>query len=251
MRNATYESVNLVMNSSPLEILVVDDDPQLQKLMRIGLSSYGYDVILADDGQKAITTAARQQPDLFILDINLSSRPNGIELCKLLREWSSAPIIMLSVDGDKKTILEALAVGADDYMTKPFDMEILEARIKSVMRRTQPGSTNTPTEIHVHDLDLDLVNRRVTLEGEHIHLTPNEYKLLVLLAKNPGKVLTFNNLIKEIKGEETPNQEHFVRVYINTLRKKLKDDSSNRLSPLYIFNEPGIGYRFTDIEAPI
>ncbi|MBA3868730.1 MAG: response regulator transcription factor [Anaerolineae bacterium] len=234
------------------QILVVDDDPQLQKLMRVGLGSYGYEIILANNGESAITLAARKQPNLFILDINLGHRPDGVDVCKTIREWTTAPVIMLSANGDKQSVLSALAVGADDYVTKPFDMEILVARIKAVMRRSSlEASSISSGEIRVHDLVIDLVNRRVTLKGEIIHFTPIEYKVLTLLATNPGKVLTFNKLLMEIKGasSERPKQQHFVRVYINTIRKKLKDDSANRISPLYIFNEPGIGYRFTDIEA--
>jgi len=229
-------------------ILVVDDEPQIRKLLRTGLSSYGYDVFLVPNGQEALETVARQKPDIIVLDINLGSEPDGLDVCRQLREWSATPIIMLTVNDDKTTKLAALNAGADDYITKPFDMEELEARIRAVLRRSVAEKSNTNTgEIRVYDLVLDLVKRRVTLKGEEVHLTPTEYKLLTILATHPGKVLTFGMLLDTI-ASDSPKTEHYVRVYINTLRKKLHDDSSNTTHPLYILSEPGVGYRFADLQ---
>ena len=231
-------------------VLVVDDEPQIRKLLQIGLSSYSYDVILVASGQQALESAARRPPDLILLDINLGTDPDGLDVCRALREWSTTPIIMLTVNDDKWIKLAALNAGADDYITKPFDMEELEARIRAVLRRSAVEKSNTPSgKIHVHDLVLDLVRRRVTLKGEEIHLTPTEYKLLCALASHPGRVLTFHALLDEIKGNsENPKTEHYVRVYINMLRKKLRDDSAHTTRPLYIYNEPGVGYRFADLQ---
>ena len=231
------------------QVLVVDDEPQIRRLLQVGLSSYGYTVLLVSNGQDALVTATRQQPDIILLDINLGSDPDGLEVCRNLREWSTTPIIMLTINDDKSTKLAALNAGADDYVMKPFDMEELEARLRAVLRRSVREQSNTASgEIRVHDLVLDLVKRRVMLKGDEIHLTPTEYKLLVALASHPGKVLTLDTLILEIQGPaESPKSEHYLRVYINTLRKKLQDDLVHTTQPLYIYNEPGVGYRFADL----
>jgi two-component system KDP operon response regulator KdpE len=232
-----------------IKILVVDDEPPIRKLLERGLSSYGYSVVVTSNGDEALNLVARQLPDIILLDINLESQPDGLEVCEQLREWSKTPIIMLTVRDEKQMKLAALNAGADDYVTKPFDMDELEARIRAVIRRaTHEGGKSLSGEIHVKDLVIDLVNRRVMLSGESIHLTPKEYDLLKLLATNPGKVLTFNALLKAVWGEfDSAKPEHNVRVYINTLRKKLKDDPATTTRPHYIFNEPGIGYRFADL----
>jgi two-component system KDP operon response regulator KdpE len=230
-------------------VLVVDDEPPIRKLVDRGLTSYGYSVTTASTGQEALDIAARQSPDIILLDINLETHPDGIEVCLQLREWSKTPIIMLTVRDEKQMKLAALNAGADDYVTKPFDMEELEARIRAVLRRSAyEGAKSSSGEIHIHDLTIDLVNRRVRLHGDEIHLTPREYDLLKLLATNPGRVITFGTLIEEVWGSfDSAKPKHNVRVYINTLRKKLKDDPATTFRPRYIFNEPGIGYRFADL----
>jgi two-component system KDP operon response regulator KdpE len=236
-----------VINSTA--ILVVDDEPQIRKLLRTGLSSYGYELQLAASAEEGLALLARQPPDILILDINLGAGSDGLEVCRQLREWSRTPVIMLTVNDDKRTRLAALNAGADDYITKPFDMEELEARIRAVLRRSVLEKSNTASsEVRSRDLVIDLIKRRITLKGEEIHLTPTEYKLLCALATHPGKVLTFNALLEEIKGTtDGAKTEHYVRVYINTLRKKLRDDSANTTHPSYIYNEPGVGYRFADL----
>ncbi len=231
-------------------ILVVDDEPQIRKLLHTGLSSFGYDLLLAANGQEALTMVARQQPDIIVLDINLGSEPDGLTVCRQLRPWSATPIIILTVNDDKRIRLAALNAGADDYITKPFDMEELEARIRAVLRRSVAEKSDVSDAIiHIHDLTIDRVKRRVTLKGDDVHLTPTEYKLLTALASHPGRVLTFTALLDEIdKTTESPKSEHLVRVYINTLRKKLHDDSASTTHPLYIYNEPSVGYRFADLQ---
>jgi two-component system KDP operon response regulator KdpE len=230
-------------------VLVVDDEPAIRKLVDRGLASYGYTVIATSTGQEALDMAARQSPDIILLDINLETRPDGIDVCRQLRQWSKTPVIMLTVRDEKQMKLAALNAGADDYVTKPFDMEELEARIRAVLRRSAYEGAKSPSgEIHVHGLVIDLLNRRVSLNGDEIHLTPKEYDLLRLLATNPGRVITFGTLLDEVWGQsDSARPEHNVRVYINTLRKKLKDDPATSMKPRYIFNEPGIGYRFADL----
>lgn len=228
-----------------LKILVVDDEPQIRKQLKIGLEGYGYEVFTASNGDEALVVTAQQQPDMLILDISLGSEPNGIELCRQLREWSKVPIIMLSVHGEEKMKVEALHIGADDYLTKPFGMEELEARIGAVLRRiaTEPG-TNPQAEIRVGELYINLAQRVVMVEGEEIHLTPTEYDLLRLLATNPGKVLTHRAILQKVWGPDYAEMTHYVRVFVNQIRKKLKENPARDVR--YILNEPGVGYRFVD-----
>jgi two-component system KDP operon response regulator KdpE len=183
-------------------VLVVDDEPAIRKLVDRGLTSYGYSVTAASTGQAALDLAARQPPDIILLDINLETQPDGVDVCRQLPEWSKTPIIMLTVGDEMKMKLAALNAGADDYVTKPFDMKELEARIRSVLRRSAYEYSNSSSgEIHVHDLTIDLVKRRVALSDKEIDLTPKEYDLLKLLATNPGKVLTFGMLLQEVWGQ--------------------------------------------------
>jgi two-component system KDP operon response regulator KdpE len=228
-----------------LRILVVDDEPQLRKQLKIGLGGYGYEVFTAANGQDALIIAAQQQPDMIILDISLESEPDGIEVCRRLREWSKTPVIMLSVHDDEKTKVMALNVGADDYLSKPFGMEELNARIQAVRRRvvTEPG-TNPKAEIRVGDLYMNLVNRTVEVEGEEVHLTPKEYELLRLLATHPGKVMTHRAILNAVWGSEYGEMDHYVRVFVNQIRKKLHENPARDIR--YIINEPGVGYRFVN-----
>ncbi len=230
-----------------LKILVVDDEPQIRKQLRIGLGGYGYEVITAASGQEALTLAAQQSPDVIILDISLNSEPDGIEVCRRLREWSKTPIIMLSVHNEEKTKVAALHAGADDYLTKPFGMEELHARILAILRRVvmEPGF-NPKAEIVVEALHIDLVNRAVYIDDEEIHLTPKEYDLLRLLATHPGKVLTHRAILNAVWGPEYGEMDHYVRVFVNQLRKKLRENPTRNIR--YILNEPGVGYRFVQLK---
>jgi two-component system KDP operon response regulator KdpE len=228
-------------------ILVVDDEPQIRKLLQVGLSGYGYEVITAADGQEALTSVAQHAPSLVVLDITLGAPPDGLQVCRSLREWSRIPVIMLSVLGEEKTKVLALDAGADDYLTKPFGMEELRARIQAVLRRSEVGrSGDTSGRIQVGDLVIDLVSRRVEVEGQEIHLTPTEYEILRLLAVNPGKIITHRMILAQVWGPEYGEMSHYVRLYVSQLRRKLRENAAAGLR--YILNEPGVGYRFIDIE---
>lgn len=230
-----------------MKILVVDDEPQIRKLLRTGLKGYGYDVAAVTNGQEALVAAAQHTPDVIILDIALGSEPDGLEVCRRLREWSKTPIIMLSIRNDEKTKVSALDAGADDYLTKPFGMEELRARIQAVLRRTAVEPATTPTaEIRAGSLFIDLANRRVFVEGDEVHLTPKEYELLRLLATNPGKVMTHRTLLGKVWGPDYGEMDHYIRVFINQLRKKLRENPARNIR--YILSEPGIGYRFIDLD---
>jgi two-component system KDP operon response regulator KdpE len=228
-----------------LRILVVDDEPQIRRQLKIGLEGYGYDVLTSATAEDAIIQTAQQNPDLIVLDIALGSGPDGIEVCRRIREWSKTPIIMLSVQGEDRTKVEALQSGADDYLTKPFSMAELEARIQAVLRRmTVQPTTNAKAEIKVGDLYINLVNRVVKVAGEEVHLTPTEYDLLRLLATHPGKVITHHNILQEVWGGEYSEMSHYVRVFVNQIRKKLHENPARNIR--YILNEPGVGYRFVN-----
>ena len=227
-------------------ILVVDDEPQIRRLLATGLQGYGHEVIPAANGQEALTLVAQRQPDLVVLDISLGSEPDGLEVCRHLREWSHVPIIILSARGDEATKVQALDAGADDYLTKPFGMEELRARIQAVRRRTvvEAGAVPEPL-IQSGDLAIDLVNRRVLVGGKEVHFTPQEYDILRLLATHPGKIITHRAILSAVWGPEYSEMTHYVRIYVNQIRKKLRENPTAGVR--YILNEPGIGYRFIDI----
>jgi len=226
------------------KVLVVDDEPQIRKQLKIGLGGYGYTVLTAINGEDALMLVAQQHPDIVVLDISLGSPPDGIEVCKQLREWSKVPVIILSVHDEERTKVIALNVGADDYLTKPFGMEELHARIQAIFRRIHTDSTPTISEIRAGELVINLVNRTVFVADEQIHLTPKEYDLLRLLATHHGKVLTHKTILNSVWGAEYADMDNYVRVFINQLRKKLGENPARGLR--YIINEPGIGYRFVE-----
>ncbi|MDX1994693.1 MAG: response regulator transcription factor [bacterium] len=230
-----------------LKILIVDDEPQIRKQLKIGLTGFGYEVITAANGEEGITYAAQYGPDVIVLDIFLGNPPDGLEVCRRLREWSKTPIIMLSVHSEEKTKVTALNAGADDYLTKPFGMEELQARIQAILRRThaEPDPTQK-TEIVVDGLRIDLVNRAVYVDEEEVHLTPKEYDLLRLLAAHPGKVMTHRAILSAVWGPEYSDMDHYVRVFVNQIRKKLRENPARNIR--YILNEPGIGYRFVNLK---
>ncbi|MCL4251436.1 MAG: response regulator transcription factor [Anaerolineae bacterium] len=230
-----------------LKILVVDDEPQIRKQLKIGLNGHGYEVITAANGQDALTLAAQQSPGIIILDVSLGAPPDGIEVCRHIREWSKTPIIMLSVHDEERTKVMALSAGADDYLTKPFGMEELNARILAILRRVGEGaSSDEKTDVRAGALHIDLVNRRVYVEDEEIHLTPTEYDLLRLLATHPGKVMTHRAILSAVWGPEYGDMDHYVRVFVNQLRKKLRENPARNVR--YILNEPGVGYRFVNMD---
>jgi two-component system KDP operon response regulator KdpE len=226
-------------------ILVVDDEPQIRKLLITGLGGYGHEVIAAANGDEALALAAQRRPDAVVLDVNLGQGADGLEVCRRLREWSAVPIIMLSVRGDEAIKVKALDAGADDYLSKPFGMEELRARIGAVVRRAlvEPGATLDST-LRFGALTIDLANRRVTVEGEEVHFTPQEYDILRLLATHPGKIMTHRSILSAVWGPEYAEMTHYVRIYVNQIRKKLRENPAANVR--YILNEPGIGYRFID-----
>jgi two-component system KDP operon response regulator KdpE len=227
-------------------ILIVDDELQIRKLLQTGLKGYGYQVVTAANGAEALTAMVQHMPNLVILDITLGDDPDGLEVCRRLRQWSQVPIIMLSVRGDERTKVHALDAGADDYLTKPFSMEELRARIQAVLRRVAMEPTTTPAAtIAVGDLVINLANRVVTVAGEEVHFTPIEYDILRLLATHPGRIMTHRTILSQVWGAEYSDMTHYVRIYINQIRRKLREDPAANLR--YILNEPGIGYRFVDI----
>ena len=223
-------------------ILIVDDEPQITRVLRTSLTSHGYDVRSAADGESALETFGDWRPDLVITDLSMPNL-NGIELCRRLRKLSTVPIVVLSVKGEEKTKVEALDAGADDYVTKPFGMDELLARIRAALRRTSELQTDDPASpvLEAGDFRVDLEARSVTIGDRQVHLTPKEYDLLVYLICHPGKVLTHRTLLAAVWGGNYVEQTEYLRVFIGQLRKKIEADSA---SPHYILTEPWIGYRF-------
>ena len=220
-------------------ILVVDDEPQLTRVLLRSLSSKGYDVRVAGDGEFALQTFHDWTPSLVVTDLAMPNM-GGLELCRRLREISDVPIIILSVRGEEKTKVEALDAGADDYVTKPFGMEELLARIRATLRR-QPATDAQTHVLEAGELRIDLDAHVVTRGGEELRLTPKEFDLLGHLVRNAGKVLTHHALLGAVWGGDYTEQHEYLRVFIGQLRKKIEPDPSK---PRYILTEPWIGYRF-------
>jgi len=223
-------------------ILIVDDEPQITRVLRRSLTTHGYDVRSAADGESALETLTDWPPDLVVTDLSMPNM-NGLELCKRLRTISKIPIIVLSVRGEEQTKVEALDAGADDYVTKPFGMDELLARIRAALRRAPEQLPDDPatTMLEEGDFRIDLETRGVTVQTREVHLTPKEYDLLVYLIRHPGKVLTHRTLLAAIWGGNYVEQTEYLRVFVGQLRKKIEPDPS---SPRYILTEPWIGYRF-------
>jgi two-component system KDP operon response regulator KdpE len=222
------------------KILVVDDEPKIRMFIRANLEARDYEVHLAQDGAEAVEMAARLMPDVIVLDVNMP-RMDGIEACKRIREWSNVPIIILSVREDEKDKVRALNEGADDYVTKPFGIEELLARIRVALRHVGSVTTAPAPIFTAGDIEIDLSKRVVKLRGKAVRLTRTEYELLAYLVSNHGKVLTHKDLLNNIWGPEYGNEAEYVRVFVNQLRHKIEDDPSN---PQYILTEPRVGYRF-------
>lgn len=223
-------------------ILVVDDEPQLTRVLRTGLGSRGYDVRAAADGLTAIDTFNDWHPDLVITDLGMPNM-NGLELCRRLREISQVPIIVLSAKGEERTKVEALDMGADDFVTKPFGIDELLARVRASLRRaaTPLASEAAPTVFETGDFHVDLEARKLKVLDREVHLTPKEFELLIYFVQHPGKVLTHRTLLAAIWGGNYVEQNEYLRVFVGNLRKKIEPDPGN---PRYIITEPWIGYRF-------
>ncbi len=223
---------------SKAEILIIDDEPQIRKLLEITLESNDYKVWQAETGRAGIILAANHPPELILLDIGLPDK-SGHEVLKELRTWYNKSIIILSVQNNETDIVSALDNGATDYLTKPFRSAELLARIRSAIRRNQ--SANTDNKIICGELEIDIAARVVTKSNEVLKLTATEFNLLVLLAKNEGRVLTHQFILKEIWGVGSQTETQYLRVFVGTLRKKIE---TNPNQPQHIFTESGVGYRF-------
>jgi two-component system KDP operon response regulator KdpE len=223
-------------------ILVIEDDPPIQKFLEVALSP-SYHVIQATTGESGIRHAANDRPDLIILDLGLPDI-DGLDVTRRIREWSAIPIIIVSARGKEQDKVIALDAGADDYLTKPFGVGELTARVRVALRHIAVANqTPGQSTFEVGQLSVDLVARTVTLAGQGVHLTPIEYSLLALLIKNAGKVLTHRQLLREVWGPGSSDQSHYLRVYMNQLRKKIEATPAR---PRYLLTETGIGYRLLD-----
>jgi two-component system, OmpR family, KDP operon response regulator KdpE len=220
-------------------VLIVDDEPQIRRALRTSLEAHGYEVATAGTGEEGVLAAAETAPELMLLDLGLPDL-DGTEVIARVRSFSDVPVIVLSVRDRQADKVAALDAGADDYVTKPFGVEELLARLRAALRRTQgeePGSA----VMDFGDLQVDLSRRLVTLGGERVHLTKTEYALLEAMVTNPGKLLTHQWLLRRVWGVGYAEESHYLRVYVRALRKKLGDAAA---APALILTEPGVGYRW-------
>jgi two-component system, OmpR family, KDP operon response regulator KdpE len=219
-------------------ILVIEDEPQMRRFLRVSLPNNGYRVFEAETGRDGVAQAAARNPDLILLDLGLPDQ-DGVEVTGRLREWAKTPIIVISARGQEDDKIRALDAGADDYLTKPFGMGELLARIRVALRhaaRTSAGESHFQTG----GLKVDLAQRQVLVRGQEVHLTPIEYKLLATLIKHAGGVMTHRQLLREVWGPGSSDQVQYLRVYMAQLRHKLEENPSR---PEYLLTEPGVGYR--------
>jgi len=226
--------------SDKQRILIVDDERQITRVLSRGLATKGYDVHVAADGEAALQTFSDWHPDLIVTDLSMPNM-GGLELCRRLRGFSEVPIIVLSVKGDEHAKVEALDAGADDYVTKPFGIDELLARIRAHLRRA-PGAQNAAKNVlEEGDFRIQLEERRLTVKDRDVHLTPKEYDLMLYLLRHPARVLTHRALLGAVWGGDYTGQTEYLRVFIGQLRKKIEIDPAH---PRYILTEPWIGYRF-------
>jgi len=218
-------------------VLVVDDEPQILRALQTNLRGAGYEVATAATAADALSSAAMRPPDAFILDLVLPDG-SGIDVCRELRSWSSAPILVLSVVGDEPEKVAALDAGADDYVQKPFGIDELLARLRALLRRATPSGEPV---LEIGELAIDLEKRLVTVGGRRVQLTPNEFDLLRVLAQNEGKLMTHPAILRDVWGPAYSTESHYLHVYVSQLRRKLEDDPSH---PVHLLTEAGMGYRF-------
>jgi two-component system KDP operon response regulator KdpE len=222
-------------------VLVVDDEPQITRVLRTVLLSQGYQVRTATEGEMALSSFREWSPELVITDLYMPHM-DGLELCRRIRALSTVPIIVLSVKGEERTKVEALDSGADDYVTKPFGIDELMARVRAALRRRAGEANGEPSAIELGDFRIDLDARRVHAHGHEVRLTPKEFDLFVYMARRPNRVLTHASLLEAVWGEASQEQPEYLRVFMGQLRKKLEPDPSN---PKYLITEPWVGYRFS------
>jgi two-component system KDP operon response regulator KdpE len=221
------------------KVLVVDDEPQIRRALRTSLGAHGHEVRTAPNGEEAIVAAAEEPLDLVFLDLGLPDL-DGTEVIRRIRSFSDVPIIVLSVRDRQADKVDALDAGADDYVTKPFGVEEVLARLRAAIRRSQAGE-QTPATLRFDGVEVDLGRRLVSVRGDPVHLTKTEYALFEALVTNPGKLLTHEWLLRRVWGVGYGEESHYLRVYVRALRRKLGDDAS---SPRLILTEPGVGYRW-------
>ena len=232
------------MSTLAPRVLVVEDEPQMRRFLRVSLTAHGYRVEEASTAAEALRTLTAAPPELLLLDLGLPDA-DGIELTRQLREWSRVPIIVISARGREDDKVAALDAGADDYLTKPFGVNELLARMRVAMRHAESTAEGAAPVLTFGQLRIDLARREVSAEHGPVHLTPIEYKLLTLLARNAGRVLTHAQILKEVWGPRYANQTHYVRVHMAELRKKIEADPAR---PRLLLTEPGVGYRLRDRE---
>lgn len=224
-------------------VLVVEDEPQLRRFIRAALDAHGYQVLEASRVSEVTAMVTSHNPAVILLDLGLPDG-DGIDLCRALREWSRVPIIVLSARGREEDKVSALDAGADDYLTKPFGVNELLARLRVALRHRAAGESSATERAYAFgELRIDVVRREVRLGETELHLTPTEYKLLLLLARNAGKVLTHQQILRDVWGPAYATRTHYVRVHMAELRKKVERDPAR---PKWLVTEPGVGYRLRD-----
>ncbi|SRR5579862_2520099 len=224
-----------------ISVMVIDDEPQIQRLLTIMLESQGYRVTAANSGKDGLAATAQRRHDLIVLDLGLPD-VSGLSVLKQIREWTQTPVIILTVQDAEAEKIEALDSGADDYVTKPFNSGELLARLRAALRRADKGKVEEPV-LQFGNLTINLAARRVTRNGEPVKLTATEYALLKLFVQHAGKVLTHRHLLREVWGPDQENETQYLRVYVQRLRDKLEADPE---SPAFFLTEPGVGYRFME-----
>ncbi len=224
---------------------MVDDEPQILRALRTSLEARAYDVLSAATGEDALASVAAQEPDVVILDLGLPDL-DGADVMKRLRAWSQVPVIVLSVRDAQADKIDALEAGADDYVTKPFDMDELIARMRAALRRANAEEQGAQV-VTFGDVEVDLARRLVRVRNELVHMTPTEYALLEAMVTNPGKLLTHQWLLRKVWGRGYGTESHYLHVYVRQLRQKLRDDTA---MPRLIVTEPGVGYRWSPEPLP-
>jgi two-component system KDP operon response regulator KdpE len=227
--------------SKPL-VLVIDDEDTIRRFLKTSLTSQGYEVVLAATGLDGIAQARTRTPELVLLDLGLPDL-DGLTVTRRMREWTTTPILVLSARGQEGDKIAALDAGADDYVTKPFAIGELTARMRAALRRSARAATDEDAVFESGDLRVDRERRIVTVNGAEVRLTPNEYKLLIAFTKQPGRVLTHQHLLREVWGPGSVEQHHYLRVYMAQLRHKLEKDPAR---PKHLVTEPGVGYRLRE-----
>ncbi len=223
-------------------VLLVEDEPQMRRFLRAALGSHGFHLVEAGSAAEALALATSHNPEIILLDLGLPDA-DGVDLTRRFREWTGVPILVISARGREVDKVEALDAGADDYLTKPFGVNELLARIRVSLRHAQQSRAAPSLVLEIGGLRIDLARREVQLEGRELHLTPTEYRLLTLLARNAGRVLTHRQLLREVWGPGSAEQTHYLRVYMAQLRRKIEADPAR---PGLLLTEPGVGYRLRE-----